>query len=102
MKSFAELTEGEMLALAISNREEDGRVYADFAKALREDHPDSVRGFSSICRKGKARNAANSSACSRPSSAILSRLLKIKTSVTSAASQRWRIRDTQARTKLST
>ena len=45
MKSFAELTEREMLALAISKREEDGRVYADFAKTLREDHPDSARIF---------------------------------------------------------
>jgi erythrin-vacuolar iron transport family protein len=45
MKSFAELTEREMLALAITNKEEDGRIYADFAKALGEDHADSARIF---------------------------------------------------------
>jgi hypothetical protein len=31
MKSFAEPTEREMLALAISRKEEDGRFYRDFA-----------------------------------------------------------------------
>ena len=45
MKQFAELTEREMLALAISNKEKAGRIYTDFAKALREDQPDSGRIF---------------------------------------------------------
>ena len=31
MKAFAELTEQEILALAISAEEEDARIYADFA-----------------------------------------------------------------------
>jgi erythrin-vacuolar iron transport family protein len=35
MKSFEELTEQEILALAISSEEEDGRTYADFAEGLR-------------------------------------------------------------------
>jgi erythrin-vacuolar iron transport family protein len=45
MKRFDELTEPEILALAISNEEEDGRIYADFAHALRQDYPDSARMF---------------------------------------------------------
>jgi len=45
MKSFDELSEREMLALAISNEEEDGRTYADFAEGLAEDYPDTSRVF---------------------------------------------------------
>ena len=45
MKRFDELTEPEVLALAISNEEEDGRILADFAHSLREDYPDSARMF---------------------------------------------------------
>ena len=45
MKRLDELTEPEVLALAISNEEEDGRIYADFAHALRADYPDTARVF---------------------------------------------------------
>jgi rubrerythrin len=45
MKSFAELTESEILALAISSEEEDGRVYSDFAEGLRENYPDTAQLF---------------------------------------------------------
>jgi rubrerythrin len=45
MKSFDELCEREMLALAISNEEEDGRTYAEFAEGLAEDYPDTSRVF---------------------------------------------------------
>lgn len=45
MKSFDQLTEPEILALAISSEEEDGRIYADFAEGLREDHPDTAQVF---------------------------------------------------------
>ena len=45
MKRFDELTESEILALAISNEEEDGRIYADFAHGLRADYPDTARVF---------------------------------------------------------
>ena len=45
MKSFDALTERELLALAISNEEEDGRIYADFAHSLRDDYPDTARVF---------------------------------------------------------
>ena len=45
MKSFDTLTEREVLALAISSEEEDGRTYADFAERLRTEYPDSARIF---------------------------------------------------------
>jgi len=45
MKKFHELTEREVLALAISSEEEDERVYADFAEGLRHDYPASAAMF---------------------------------------------------------
>jgi rubrerythrin len=39
-KSFADLEEREILALAISLEEEDGRIYRDFAERMREKHPE--------------------------------------------------------------
>ena len=48
MKSFDQLAESEILALAISSEEEDSRVYADFAEGLRERFPDTARMFSDM------------------------------------------------------
>ena len=45
MKKFEDLTEREVLALAISLEEEDERVYADFAEGLRSDYPASAAMF---------------------------------------------------------
>ena len=45
MKKFEELTEREVLALAIALEEEDERVYADFAEGLRSDYPASAAMF---------------------------------------------------------
>jgi rubrerythrin len=45
MKAFKDLSEREILALAISNEEEDGRVYADFAEGLRDNYPDTALMF---------------------------------------------------------
>ncbi len=44
-KRFADLTEREILALAISLEEEDGRIYGDFADGLRDTYPASARLF---------------------------------------------------------
>jgi len=44
MKKFHELSEREVLALAIA-LEEDERVYADFAEGLRQDYPASAAMF---------------------------------------------------------
>jgi rubrerythrin len=38
-KAFHELTEREILSLAISLEEEDGRIYGEFAERLRADYP---------------------------------------------------------------
>jgi erythrin-vacuolar iron transport family protein len=45
MKSFAELTEREILALAIANEEEDSRIYRGFAEGLRENYATSAKVF---------------------------------------------------------
>jgi rubrerythrin len=45
MRRFSDLSEQEVLALAIANEEEDGQLYADFAESLRETYPDSARVF---------------------------------------------------------
>lgn len=45
MKRFADLTEQEVLALAITNEEEDSRIYRDFAQGLREQYPASAKVF---------------------------------------------------------
>jgi rubrerythrin len=48
MRNFSELTEREILALAIANEEEDGRIYLDVAEGLREDYPSSAHVFSEM------------------------------------------------------
>ena len=45
MKSFSDLTEQEVLALAITNEEEDNRIYRGFAEGLREQYPASAKMF---------------------------------------------------------
>ena len=40
-----------MLALAIGNEEEDGRIYADFAEGLRADYPASAKVFSEMAQE---------------------------------------------------
>ena len=45
MKKFEELTEREVLALAIALEEEDERVYADFSEGLRQDYPATASMF---------------------------------------------------------
>src|SRR5215469_8911581 len=45
MRKFNELSEREILALAISLEEEDERIYADFAHAFRQDFPESAAAF---------------------------------------------------------
>jgi rubrerythrin len=45
MKRFADLTEQEVLALAISNEEEDNRIYRAFADGLGEQYAASAKVF---------------------------------------------------------
>lgn len=44
-KRFKDLTEREILALAISLEEEDARIYGDFADGLRTDYPATAKVF---------------------------------------------------------
>lgn len=50
-KRFTELSEREILALAISLEEEDGRIYRDFADALREEFPHSAKVFEEMAEE---------------------------------------------------
>lgn len=45
MKNFNELTEQEILALAISLEEDDERIYADFAEGFRQEFPATAAVF---------------------------------------------------------
>ena len=44
-KRFSELTEQQVLALAISNEEDDARIFRGFAQKLRPEYPDSAAFF---------------------------------------------------------
>lgn len=43
MRNFSDLSEKEILALAIANEEEDGRIYLDLAEGLRTDYPTTAQ-----------------------------------------------------------
>ena len=45
MKRFADLSEQEILALAITNEEEDCRIYLNIAEGLRQQYPSSAKLF---------------------------------------------------------
>ncbi len=45
MRDFSELSEREVLALAIGAEEEDGRIYKDVAERMREDYPATANVF---------------------------------------------------------
>ena len=51
MKRFADLTEQEVLALAITNEEEDSRIYRSFAEGLRELYPASAKVFNEMAEE---------------------------------------------------
>ena len=48
MRNFSDLTEKEILALAIQNEEEDGRIYSDLAEELRGEYPATARVFTDM------------------------------------------------------
>ncbi|MFM9938155.1 MAG: iron exporter MbfA [Hyphomicrobiaceae bacterium] len=51
MKMFADLSEQEILALAISLEEEHGRIYADYADGLKESFPASAKVFTEMAEE---------------------------------------------------
>ena len=51
MKNFADLTEREVLAVAIASEEEDSRIYMSFAEDLAERYPDSAKIFEAMAEE---------------------------------------------------
>lgn len=51
MKAFAELTEQEVLALAIALEEEHSRIYADYAEGLKDTYPSSAEVFAGMAKE---------------------------------------------------
>jgi rubrerythrin len=47
-KNFKDLTEREILALAITLEEEDGRIYGEFAQGLRDEYPATAQMLSEM------------------------------------------------------
>ncbi len=50
-RSFSDLSDREVLALAIQNEEEDGRIYRDFVERLRDDFPASAKIFEEMAEE---------------------------------------------------
>lgn len=50
-KRFRDLSEQEILALAISSEEDDARIYRGYADRLRADFPDSARVFDGMAQE---------------------------------------------------
>ena len=48
MRNFDELSEREILALAIGAEEEDGRIYADFVDRMRDEYPATAAVFTEM------------------------------------------------------
>src|SRR5262245_31029531 len=51
VKRFADLSEQEILALAISTEEEDSRIYRGFAEGLRTQYPASAKVFDEMAEE---------------------------------------------------
>ena len=51
MKNFSDLSEQEILALAITNEEEDSRIYRGFAEGLRQQFPSSAKVFDEMAEE---------------------------------------------------
>ncbi len=50
-RHFRDLSEQEVLALAISSEEDDARIYRSFAQMLRDEYPDTTRIFEDMARE---------------------------------------------------
>ena len=51
MRAFADLSEQEILALAISAEEEDARIYANYADGLKSSYPASAQVFTEMAQE---------------------------------------------------
>jgi rubrerythrin len=54
VKNFVDLTEKEVLAVAISAEEEDSRIYMSFAEDLMDRYPDSAKIFERMAEEEKS------------------------------------------------
>ncbi|HHL20286.1 MAG TPA: rubrerythrin family protein [Aliiroseovarius sp.] len=50
-RRFKDLSEQEILALAISNEEDDARIYRQYAERLRKDYPNSAKVFDGMAEE---------------------------------------------------
>ena len=50
-RRFADLSEQEVLALAISSEEDDARIYRSYAEMLRADYPDTAKVFDGMAEE---------------------------------------------------
>ena len=50
-RAFSDLTEREVLALAIQLEEQDGRIYRDYAEGLRDTYPASAQVFADMAKE---------------------------------------------------
>ena len=57
-RNFKDLSEREILALAIALEEEDGRIYGDFEEGLRETYPASAKLFTEMQAEESGHRAA--------------------------------------------
>ena len=57
-KNFKDLSEREIVALAISLEEEDGRIYGDFIDGLRDTYPASAKMFEEMQAEESAHRAS--------------------------------------------
>ncbi len=57
-RSFDSLSEQEILALAISSEEDDGRIYRAYADGLRDDFPQSAKVFDGMADEEDSHRAA--------------------------------------------
>lgn len=53
-RNFKDLSEGEVLALAISSEEDDARIYALYAQQLRDEYPASAAVFDEMAEEENA------------------------------------------------
>src|SRR5690242_1388917 len=57
-RNFKDLSEREILALAIALEEEDGRIYGDFVEGLRDTYPASAKLFEEMQAEESGHRAA--------------------------------------------
>ncbi|OYW32830.1 MAG: rubrerythrin family protein, partial [Azorhizobium sp. 12-66-6] len=50
-RNFSDLSEKEVLALAISAEEDDARIYADYAELIRKEYPASALVFEGMAQE---------------------------------------------------